>query len=154
MRQRVTVHRIHWDLVGHCVLQEATEGRQLEPRRDSERREEEAGVWSEDTGVRTHLETARLQGVPEAPTRKDFTLKAVDRKRGIRIFCLTDITKCRILFKCTENALLLRANEVSDYELLLVQQQTLISWKNCRGWGVCPRTIVSTFGLIILLVGE
>ena len=111
-------------------------------------------VWLEDTVARTHLETARLQGVPKAPARKDFTLKAVDRKRVVRIFCLTNITKCRILFKCTEDALLLRANEVSDYELLLVQQQTLISWKNCRGWGVCPRTIVSTFGLITLLVGE
>lgn len=93
---------------------------------------------SEDTVARTHLETAGLRGVPEAPECKDFTFKAVDRKPVTRIFCLTDITKCRILFKCTENALLLRANEVNYYELLLVQQQTFISWKNCSRWGVCP----------------
>lgn len=108
---------------------------------------------SEDTVLRTYLETAGLRGVPEAPARKDFTFKAVDRKHVIRIFCLTDITKCRILFKCTENALLLRANEINYYELLLVQQQTFISWKNCSGWRVCPRTTVSTLGLITVLVG-
>lgn len=120
------------------------------------------GQWAPRGGSIARSQRTRWLGLiwkllgykaPEAPARKDFTFKAVDRKHVIQIFCLTDITKCRIFFKCTENALLLRANEINYYELMLVQKQTFISWKNCSGWGVCPRTIVSTLGLINMLVG-
>ena len=93
VRHEVAIHCLHWNIIGHCVLQESTESSQLKHVSEHEHQGQIITAPQQEKVVaRIHRETTRRQGVQVATVRKEVHIKPVKRKHITRIFCLIDIT--------------------------------------------------------------